>query len=94
MNAHRREEGRREDPLPAETKCSEEELLRKGWTRRFEAEEPKLSESVALYESLGFEVAVRRLGREEIEDWNCARCLAADPGRFGVIYTRKKSPPF
>ena len=39
----------------------EEELVGLGWTRRFIACEPRLSESVELYESLGFEVLLEPL---------------------------------
>jgi hypothetical protein len=38
------------------SKSREAELDKEGWTRQFMADEPRLSEAVELYKSLGFEV--------------------------------------
>jgi hypothetical protein len=74
-----------------DTDAPEVELIRQGFARRFVADEPRLAESVELYASLGFEVRLRRLGREELEGPDCAACLKAAPARFRVIYTRPKA---
>ncbi|MCU0723492.1 MAG: hypothetical protein MUC63_07745 [Planctomycetes bacterium] len=76
---------------PQDTPDREEDLLREGWARRFLADEPRLSECVALYESLGFEVRLRRLGGRDLEGPECAACLKADPGRFRILYTRARA---
>jgi hypothetical protein len=59
------------------------------WTRRTTIDEPRLSELVALYEELGFEVALRPVSREELGD-ACSECMLATPERFKTIYTRPR----
>ena len=75
-------------PNPRETDAPEEDLLRDGWVRRFVAEEPRLTESVELYESLGFQVFLRPLGARELAGPGCSECLKAAPGRYRVIFTK------
>jgi hypothetical protein len=55
-----------------------------GWTRRFTASEPRLSEMTALYRSLGLDVQVGEATPEPGQD--CAACLL-DP-TIRTIYTR------
>ena len=73
----------------------EEELLKAGWERRFLAGEPRLSEMVELYRSIGFEVLVEPLPTKEemaeeggCSDRGCTACLDGDPDRYRIIYTR------
>jgi hypothetical protein len=66
----------------------EEELLAQGWTRQFVANEPRLSEAVEVYESLGMEVLLEPLPAEG-EEGECRSCLDAAPEQFRIIYTRK-----
>ncbi|MDP3047144.1 MAG: hypothetical protein Q8O07_06670, partial [Chloroflexota bacterium] len=55
-----------------------------GWTRRFTASEPRLSEMAALYRSLGLEV---RLGEATPEPGQeCLACVLDPSAR--TIYTR------
>jgi hypothetical protein len=72
----------------------EEELLNQGWEKRNTIDEPKLSESVEIYESIGFEVLLEPLpGKEErtgCEAGGCTACFDLDPARYKVIYTRPK----
>ena len=75
---------------PRETDAPEEDLLRDGWVRRFVADEPRLSESSDLYESLGFEVRWRPLSAREPAGPGCSECLKAAPGRFRVIFTKPR----
>lgn len=60
-----------------------------GWTRRFVAGPPRLTEAVELYERLGYEV---RVGPVPEEEWarECAGCALA-PALFRVIYTRRRT---
>ena len=70
---------------------SEADLAREGWTRRFVAAPPRLQEAASLYESLGYEVHLEPITREELQA-ECEDChLAAQ--LFRVIYTRRKVPP-
>jgi hypothetical protein len=48
-----------------------------------------LSEAVALYEELGFEVRLEPLDPHDLAE-GCSVCFQEDPSRYRVIYTRKK----
>jgi hypothetical protein len=64
--------------------------LEEGWTRQFVAAEPRLSEAVELYRSLGLEVRLEPIGPESLEG-DCSACMEASPDQFKVIYTRPGS---
>ncbi len=66
-------------------------LIEEGWTRRFTAEEPRLSEMKELYESLGLEVLVTSATPEEAQE--CGACLDTPEfeDRYKTIYTRNKA---
>jgi hypothetical protein len=71
----------------------EDELAGRGWVRRFVACEPRLSESVELYQSLGFEVHLEPLPDNPGPDAcgeECRICFESDKDRYRIIYTRKK----
>ncbi|MHC4777097.1 MAG: hypothetical protein ACYTFG_00820 [Planctomycetota bacterium] len=80
------------EPYRGDTEASEEELLEGGWQRRFVSEEPRLSESVEMYESLGFEVKLRLLVEADLSNEDCTECFKTNPSHFRVIYTRKAKP--
>ncbi len=70
-----------------------EPLESQGWKKCFAACEPRLSEAVDLYESLGFEVRLEPLaeapqascgGGEE-----CRICFQEDIDSYRVIFTRR-----
>ena len=73
----------------------EEELVAAGWERRFIACEPRLSEMVAMYKEIGFEVHLESLpSKEEMEqssceESECTACFDVDPERYRTIFTRK-----
>ena len=58
------------------------------WERRFAAAPPRLQEMVMLYESLGYEVRLEPIGRDELPPScdNCALALALSR----AIYTRRR----
>lgn len=64
----------------------EAELLRQGWTRRFVAGPPRLTEAIEIYRSLGFAVHLEHPQPEELAK-ECETCQAA-LGLFRVVYTR------
>ena len=68
-------------------------LIEEGWTRRFTADEPRLSEMKELYESLGLEVLVTFATPEEGQE--CAGCfdIPEFEDRYRTIYTRGKADP-
>ncbi|MFQ6082066.1 MAG: hypothetical protein ACE5WD_01760 [Candidatus Aminicenantia bacterium] len=61
-------------------------LIKNGWTKRFIACEPQLSEAVKLYEELGLEVHLEPLNLSESNECN----LCYDPKKYKIIYTRVK----
>jgi len=61
-------------------------LKMEGWERRTTACEPRLSELVELYESLGFEVRVEPFEAEP--GYECLDCYTVEPGRYKIIFTR------
>lgn len=65
-----------------------QQLVEEGWVRRFTAEEPRLSEMWALYESLGLEVKVEPATPEE--GLECSACFEIESfqARYKTIYTR------
>ncbi len=67
----------------------EEELIRDGWTKQSTNDEPRLSELVAMYESLGYEVHLEPL-TEDTSGETCQSCLLVNPERYYTIYTRPK----
>jgi hypothetical protein len=70
-------------------KTREKELKRKGWIRQFTTDEPRLSEAVELYRSLGYDV---RLEPAEFnaESELCRACFQADCQRYKTIYIRRR----
>jgi hypothetical protein len=72
----------------------EAQLAAQGWTKQFMTDEPRLSEAVAQYRALGFEVRLEPLEPAACAGGSdCAACLAepAAAARCKVIYTRR--PP-
>lgn len=68
----------------------EGELLAQGWTRQTTIGEPRLSELIAAYRSLGYEVEVIE---HSTEGDDCGTCFEAGKEMgyvFGDIYLRKK----
>jgi len=85
---------------PWEIKDLEEE----GWVRQFVASEPRLSEAVALYTELGFEVHLEPLpkGQEcstcagteghEVKG-ECRVCFEGFEDQYRIIFTRRRQDP-
>jgi hypothetical protein len=71
-----------------------EKLKREGWVRQFLATEPRLSEAVKLYQTIGYDVHLEPLTREEAlnsaGDNSCTVCFDAEEDRYKVIYIRSK----
>lgn len=65
----------------------QKELEREGWVRQFTADEPRLSEVVELYESLGFEVHLEPVTPDE-SVVECQICFEEESERYKTIYTR------
>ena len=59
------------------------------WVRRNVTDEPRLSELVELYKSLGYEIMLKDFIPGEQAD-ECSECMVSFPERYKIIYTRKK----
>ncbi len=67
----------------------QKELEKQGWTKQFTACEPRLSEAVELYKSLGLEVRLEPVIPEEL-DAQCKVCYESDKDKHRTIYTRAR----
>lgn len=72
----------------------ERELLEQGWERKSIADEPRLSELVETYQSLGFEVLLEPVPvATEKQEGSCGDCLICFDNerrdRYKVIFTRR-----
>ena len=73
----------------------EDELIKDGWTRRFVANEPRLSEMVELYRSMGHEVYLGPIplvdcDSADEESQECRACFKGFEDQYKIIYTRPK----
>ena len=69
-----------------------------GWTKRFVASEPRLSEAVEIYKEAGFEVHLEPLPQEpecvicagEEDEDECRICYEGFEDQYKIIFTRPK----
>jgi hypothetical protein len=67
----------------------EKELKKKGWIRQNTMGEPRLSECVEFYKSIGYEVHLEPPNYNEMPE-ECRRCYEREGGTVRTIYIRKK----
>ena len=65
------------------------ELEKQGWVKRNTIAEPRLSEIVKEYESLGFEVHLEPIKFENLNK-ECRTCYQNQLDELKTVYTRKK----
>jgi hypothetical protein len=70
-----------------------DELIKAGWMKRFVANEPRLSEAVELYRSMGYEVHLEQLPRVEPvsadeDSRECRECFKGFEDQYKIIFTR------
>ena len=65
------------------------ELEKKGWIKRNTIDDPRLSEIIEEYESLGFEVHLEPMKLEDL-DKECRICYKNQLDKLETVYTRKK----
>ncbi len=63
-------------------------LAADGWKRRHLADPARTSESIELYQAMGFEVHVHKLTPDDFAD-SCAQCASVVCKNYVLIYTRK-----
>ena len=66
-----------------------EELEKEGWVKRTTIDEPRLSEIVEEYESLGFDVHLEPVKVEDIDE-ECRRCYQNQIDKIRTVYVRKR----
>jgi len=66
-----------------------EELEKMGWIKRTTIGEPRLSEIVELYKSLGYEVLVEPVKLDELDE-ACRRCYENEADEIKTVYVKKK----
>ncbi len=70
-----------------------------GWTKRFVASEPRLSEAVEAYREAGYETKLKPMPKQvecqncEYDEMNseCRLCFNGHEDEYKIIYTRPKS---
>jgi hypothetical protein len=64
-------------------------LEKEGWIKRTTIGEPRLSEIIELYKSLGYEVRVERVKLEELDN-ECRKCYENAADDIKTVYVKKK----
>tara|TARA_B100000315_G_C14503119_1_gene553267 strand:+ start:560 stop:811 length:252 start_codon:yes stop_codon:yes gene_type:complete len=64
-------------------------LKHNGWVKKFDADEPRLSEMVELYESIGFEVKLEPVNTQTSKE-QCNVCLTNTEKKIMTIYVKPK----
>lgn len=78
------------DKKSAKNKSGDIELERQGWRRQFVAGEPRLTEAVEVYKSLGYEVRLEPPFLDKASE-ECKKCLLhQDCSKYKTIYIRHK----
>jgi len=67
----------------------EKELEEEGWVKQTTIGEPRLSEIVELYRSLGYEVRLEPVKLDELDE-ECRRCYESEVDEVKTVYVRKK----
>ena len=69
-----------------------EKLISSGWEKKTIIDEPRLSELIELYKSLGFDIHLEPLTQELLEHLGekCKSCYMDKWDNFKVIYTKDK----
>ena len=65
------------------------ELEKKGWLKRTTIDEPRLSEIVEEYKSLGYEVRLEPVKLEDLDE-KCRRCYEKQVDKIKTVYVRKR----
>jgi len=68
----------------------EKKLEEEGWAKQTTIGEPRLSEIVELYKSLGYEVRLEPVMLDELDE-ECRRCYELQRDKVRTVYVRKKN---
>jgi len=73
----------------AERKGLKKKLKKGGWIKQTTIGEPRLSEIVELYKSLGYEVRLEPVKLDELDE-ECRKCYEDEVDKVKTVYVRKK----
>jgi hypothetical protein len=65
------------------------ELEKEGWLKRTTIDEPRLSEIVSEYKSLGYEVHLEPVKLEDFDE-KCKSCFVSQIDKLKTVYIRKR----
>ena len=65
-----------------------EKLTKKGWIKTTTIDEPRLSEIISEYESLGYDVHLEPVKLEDLGE-ECKRCYLSQIDKLKSVYVRK-----
>jgi len=68
---------------------AERKLVKERWVKQTTIGEPRLSEIVELYKSLGYEVHLEPVKLDELDE-ECRRCYEGEIDEVKTVYVRKK----
>jgi hypothetical protein len=66
-----------------------EKLEKEGWIKRTTIDEPRLSEIVKEYKTLGYEVHLEPVKFEDLDE-DCRKCYRESIDKIKTVYVRKK----
>ena len=67
----------------------QKELEKEGWVKQTTIGEPRLSEIVQLYRSLGYEVHIEPVKLDELDE-ECRSCYESEIDEVKTVYIKKK----
>jgi hypothetical protein len=67
----------------------EKKLAKEGWIKQTTIGEPRLSEIVELYKSLGYEVRLELVKLDELDE-ECRKCYEGEIDEVKIVYVKKK----
>jgi hypothetical protein len=67
----------------------EKKLGKEGWIEQTTIGEPRLSEIVELYKSLGYEVRLEPVKLDELDE-ECRKCYEGEIDEVKTVYVKKK----
>lgn len=70
-------------------KAERKKLEEEGWVKQTTIGEPRLSEIVELYKSLGYEVRLEPVKLSELDE-ECRRCYEGEIDEVKTVYVKKK----
>ena len=75
--------------MAVEKVLREKKLEKEGWVKQTTIGEPRLSEIVQLYRSLGYAVHLEPIKLDELDE-ECRSCYESEIGEVKTVYVRKK----